>query len=151
MASVRKKYNHAAKVQQERARLLRIADFKIRKALKGVTISYNSTWEQDIREGEEGRQVVHTTGLEQLMDALKGDKEMTFGACIEIVIHWRVYLTIYNVTQDGEEYVITYPVIDRRDSMINIIAEIQGAIIPVELKKRNQSHVKDWGYWGEIV
>ena len=35
--------------------------------------------------------------------------------------------------------------------MINIITEIQGAIIPVELKKRNQAHVKDWGYWGEIV
>lgn len=162
MASVRKKFNPAAGKQriaalrqknrdERRVQKLEMADAEIRKMLKGVMLSYNSTWEQDIREGEEGRQVVHTTGLEQLRDALKGDKEITFGACIEIVINWRVYLTIYNVTQDGEEYVILYPVIDRRDSIINIIAEIQGVIIPAELKKRNQAHIKDWGYWGEIV
>lgn len=162
MASVRKKYNHAAKTKQinalrennaKKVQALKIAraDKKIRDLLKGATIAYNSLWETELKEGEEGRQVIYTSGLERLKNVLNGDSETAFGATLEIVMRWRVYITINNVTQDGEEYVIIYPVIDRRDSIINIIAEIQGVIIPAELKKRNQAHVKDWGYWGEIV
>lgn len=162
MASVRKKYNHAAKTKQinalrennaKKVQALKIAraDKKIRDLLKGATIAYNSLWETELKEGEEGRQVIYTSGLERLKEALNGDSETAFGATLEIVMRWRVYITINNVTQDGEQYLILLPVVDRADQMLNILFDIQNNIIPAELKKRNHAHLVDWGYWGEVI
>lgn len=161
MAQVRKKYNHAAaqakarqrataKASAIQAKRLQIADAKIREALKGATVAYNSTWGHTEHSNGELTQKIETSGSQALCDLLGGDTTTAFGVILEIVIRWRIYITIYNVTEDGEEYLILLPVIDRADSMINIIHEIQGDLIPRALKKRVQAHLKDWGYWGEI-
>lgn len=168
MASVRKKYNHAAKVQQERARLLKMADLKIRKALKGVTIAYNSAWENEERYCECGKLIIpkakhcscgkevppiefYPTGMDRIIDLLKGDIETACGTLVQIGIRWRVYITVFCRTQDGEEYAYLLPVIDKVGQMQHLEDEIEKIVIPKALKDRNQAHVKDWGYWGEIV
>jgi hypothetical protein len=143
MASVRKKYNHAAKVQQERARLLKMADFKIRKALKGVTIAYNSSW------GESAE--FYPTGMGRIIDLLKGDIDTACGTLVQIDIRWRVYITIYCVTQDGEDYVCLLPVINKVCQMQRLEDEIEQIIIPAALKTLNPAHIKDFGYWGEVL
>jgi hypothetical protein len=143
MASVRKKYNHAAKVQQHRARLLKMADFKIRKALKGVTVSYNSSW------GESAE--FYPTGMGRIIDLLKGDIDTACGTLAQIDIRWRVYITIYCVTQDGEDYVCLLPVINKVCQMLRLEDEIEQIIIPAALKTLNPAHIKDFGYWGEVL
>lgn len=141
MASVRKKYNAAAKAQQHKARVLRLADFKIRSALKGVTVAYNSSW------GDKAE--FYPTGMERIVKLLKGDIDTACGALVQIKIRWRIYITITCETEDGELYCYAYPVIDRVDEMQRLEDEIEDVTIPAYLKKR--VHVKDWGYWGEIV
>ena len=143
MASVRKKYNHAAKVQQHRARLLKMADFKIRKALRGVTVAYNSSW------GESAE--FYPTGMGRIIELLKGDIDTACGALVQIDIRWRVYITVFCRTQDGEEYAYFLPVIDRVCQMQRLEDEIEGILIPAFLKQRNQAHLVDWGYWGEVM
>jgi len=143
MASVRKKYNHAAKVQQERARLLKMADFKIRKALKGVTVAYNSSW------GKEAE--FYPTGMGRIIDLLKGDIDTACGTLVQIDIRWRVYITVFCRAQDGEEYAYLLPVIDLVCQMQRLEDEIEGILIPAFLKQRNQAHLVDWGYWGEVM
>ena len=143
MASVRKKYNRAAKVQQERARLLKMADFKIRKALRGVTVAYNSSWGEDAE--------FYPTGMGRIIELLKGDIDTACGALVQIDIRWRVYITVFCRTQDGEEYAYLLPVIDRVCQMQRLEDEIEGVLIPAFLKQRNQAHLVDWGYWGEVL
>ena len=168
MASVRKKYNRAAKVQQERARLLKMADFKIRKALRGVTVAYNSSWEYEKRLCECGlintpkakhcscgKEVppieFYPTGMGRIIDLLKGDIDTACGTLVQIDIRWRVYITVFCRTQDGEEYAYLLPVIDRVCQMQRLEDEIEGVLIPAFLKQRNQAHLVDWGYWGEVL
>lgn len=143
MASVRKKYNHAAKQQQERARLLKMADFKIRKALKGATIAYNSAWGEDAE--------FYPTGMGRIIELLKGDIDTACGTLVQIDIRWRVYITVFCITKDGEEYAYLLPVIDRVCQMQRLEDEIEGVLIPAFLKQRNQAHLVDWGYWGEVL
>lgn len=162
VASVRKKYNPAAtnqsinalrqnRIKKENAEKLAKADKTIKELIAGATVAYNSTWETELKEGEEGRQVLHTTGLERLASIPKIDSQTAFGTLLEIVVRWRFYITINNETQDGEVYFILLPIIDRTDSAIKIIFDIQNNIIPAALEKRNMAHFKDWGYWGEIA
>ena len=138
-----KKYNPVVKQQQERARLLKMADFKIRKALQGATIAYNSSWGSDAQ--------YYPTGMERIVNLLKGDIDTACGTLMQIDIRWRVYITIYLKTQDGEEYAYLLPIIDKVCQMQRLEDEIEKAIIPSELKKRNESHIVDWGYWGEVL
>lgn len=168
MASVRKKYNHAAKVQKERARLLKMADFKIRKALRGVTVAYNSSWEYEERLCECGKIIVpkakhcscgkeippiefYPTGMGRIIELLKGDIDTACGTLVQIDIRWRVYITIYCVTQDGEDYVCLLPVINKVCQMQRLEDEIEQIIIPAALKTLNPAHIKDFGYWGEVL
>jgi hypothetical protein len=143
MASVRKKYNAAAKAQQNKARVLRLADFKIRSALKGATVAYNSSWGSDAQ--------YYPTGMERIVNLLNGDIDTACGALVQIDIRWRVYITINCQTEYDEEYIYLLPVIDKVCQMQRLEDEIEKLIIPEALKKRNKAHVKDWGYWGEIV
>jgi len=143
VASVRKKYNPVGKLQQRKARLIKMADFKIRSALKGATVAYNSLWGSDAQ--------FHPTGMERIINLLDGDIDTACGTIVQIDIRWRVYITINCETQDGEQYMYALPIIDRVTQMQKVENEIERVIIPEALKKRNKSHVKDWGYWGEIV
>lgn len=168
MASVRKKYNAAAKAQQHRARVLRLADFKIRNALKGVTVAYNNSWEYEERLCECGKKIIpkaktcscgkeippiefYTTGMGRIIDLLKGDIETACGTLVQIDIRWRVYITIYCVTQDGEDYMCLLPVINKVCQMQRLEDEIEQIIIPAALKTLNPAHIKDFGYWGEVL
>jgi len=125
------------------------SDKRIRAAIQGVTLAYNSSWGHTIKDGEQ-TQRIETTGTQALTDLLSGDTDLAFQVVLEIDIRWRIYVTIYNVTECGEEYIICLPVIDRDAPMIDIIHDLQMNIIPAAKKKRNESHILDWGYWGEI-
>lgn len=93
VASVRKKYNPAAtnqrinalrqnRIKKENAEKLAKADKTIKELIAGATVAYNSTWETELKEGEEGRQVLHTTGLERLASIPKIDSQTAFGTLL---------------------------------------------------------------------
>lgn len=137
-----KKYNPIAKAQKHRAQKLRVADFKIRKALQGVMVAFNSGI------GDDG--LFYMTGWNRLADLLNGDSETALAVALEIRIRWRIYITI-NCESDWEHYCYALPVIDMVSDMHSLNTHIDSEVIPRALAQRNAAHFKDWGYWGEIL
>lgn len=89
--------------------------------------------------------------MERIIALLKGDLLAACGVVVEMSTRWRIYITINCESQDGEQYAYLLPVIDKVGQMQHLEDEIEKIVIPKALKDRNQAHVKDWGYWGEMV
>ena len=139
----RKKYHQGRAQACQQKRTIKRANRILRQDMTGITISYNSSWGNN--------EDFCGCNYERLIKRLNGCEPTAYGLSVQMRVRWRVYITINCVSQDGEEYAYTLPVIDREDSMRNLEAEIEHKIIPAALAKRNQAHIKDWRYLAEIL
>lgn len=164
MAKPRKKFNHAASTDRLNSLIRKNYEARIKEAFKGAMLAYNSSWEdihddEAIERNEAGEVCFYNTGLQKVARVIAkyGDSndlnvidDDTRRRSVTTQFAWRFYITINCETQDGEQYAYVYPIKNIVGKMENIEDEIE-AFIKSEVSKRNQAHVKDWGYWGEIV
>jgi len=155
MAATKRKYNPERGRQRVRSFYMRCAASKINNLLKGVTVSHNLKWVQDVEENGEIKEKLsfYTNGLERLQEHLNNTakKPCAFSTMIEAPVQWRVYVKVHYTTQDGTDYDWPLPVINQKRPFCEIFFYILNEFLPNYRKKENSLHFVEWSFYGEVV
>ncbi len=147
MAQPRKKYNPARKLAKLKELHAKNVEQRLRSAMIGARLSFNSAWEQS---GELSDREYHPSGFERAMQIAR-DANFIGDIFLSWPFNWLIIATVYCEDSDGRLYDQSARITADGKSMNSLGGYIENVVIP-ELKKRcNHAHIKEWGYFCEII
>lgn len=141
MSQPRKKYNRARTMAQLEDLRARNLEQRIRLALIGASLSYNSTW---------GNTEYHPSGFDKAMALVNNDVDFICAAAVSWPFNWKILLTVYCTDDYGVFYDQPVVITAENKPMSRLEGYIETEVLPMAKGLCNQRHIQNWGYWAII-